>query len=160
MARAASSKGILAERAWALMFDYLMATSPDRARMLVRRGLTPNDARALWSLEPHEGRPIGSLAREWSCDPANATFIIDRLEATGLARRSASERDRRVKLVVLTAKGSALKRSLLREYRKPPPELGRLARADLARVIAIFERLNRDASQNLRTNSGSRSSTP
>lgn len=125
------------------MFDYLMATSPDRARVLVRRGLTPNDARALWSLEPHEGRPIGSLAREWACDPANATFIIDRLEASGLARRSESERDRRVKLVALTARGIAIKQALMREYRKPPSELARLTRADLVALIAILEKLAR-----------------
>jgi DNA-binding MarR family transcriptional regulator len=143
MPRAANSKENLAGRAWALMFDYLMTTSPDRARMLVRRGLTPNDARALWSLDPHEGRPIGSLAREWSCDPANATFIIDRLEASGLARRSESELDRRVKLVALTARGIAIKQALMREYRKPPAELGRLARAELAALIAILEKLVR-----------------
>jgi DNA-binding MarR family transcriptional regulator len=143
MARARQSKETLAARAWALMFDYLMTTSPERARTLDRRGLTPNDARALWSLEPHEGRPIGSLAREWGCDPANATFIIDRLEASGLARRSESERDRRVKLVALTAKGIAIKQALMREYRKPPAELGRLARADLAALIAILEKLRR-----------------
>jgi DNA-binding MarR family transcriptional regulator len=160
MARSAQRKAILAGRAWALMFDYLIATSPDRERALERRGLTPNDARALWALDAREARRIGSLAEAWGCDPANATFIIDRLEAAGLARRTDSDRDRRVKLVALTAKGSALKRALLREYRKPPPELGRLAPSDLALIIAVFERLNREVGQNLRTNSGSRSSTP
>ena len=141
MARTASSKDLLARRAWALMFDYLMATSPDRARVLERRGLTPNDARALWSLEPGDGRPIGSLAREWGCDPANATFIIGRLETAGLAQRSEAAHDRRVKLVALTRKGAAIKQALLRAYRKPPPELGRLAHTELAELIAIFEKL-------------------
>jgi DNA-binding MarR family transcriptional regulator len=145
MARTASSKEILARRAWALMFDYLMATSPDRARLLERRGLTPNDARALWSLDPGDGpgdgRPIGSLAREWGCDPANATFIIGRLETAGLAQRSEGAHDRRVKLVALTRKGAAIKQALLRAYRKPPPELDRLAHTELAELIAIFEKL-------------------
>ncbi|MGH2900584.1 MAG: MarR family winged helix-turn-helix transcriptional regulator [bacterium] len=141
MARTASSKEILARRAWALMFDYLMATSPDRARLLERRGLTPNDARALWSLEPGDGRPIGSLAREWGCDPANATFIIGRLETAGLAQRSEGAHDRRVKLVALTRKGAAIKQALLRAYRRPPPELDRLAHTELAELIAIFEKL-------------------
>jgi DNA-binding MarR family transcriptional regulator len=141
MARTGTSKATLARRAWALMFDYLMATSPDRARMLERRGLTPNDARALWSLEPGDGRPIGSLAREWGCDPANATFIIGRLETAGLARRSEGAHDRRVKLVALTRNGAAIKQALLRAYRKPPPGVGRLARTELAELIAIFEKL-------------------
>ena len=141
MARTASSKDNLARRAWALMFDYLMATSPDRARLLERRGLTPNDARALWSLEPGDGRPIGTLARDWGCDPANATFIIGRLEAAGIAQRSEGAHDRRIKLVSLTRKGVAIKQALLRAYRKPPPELGRLAHSELAELIAIFEKL-------------------
>lgn len=123
------------------MFDYLMATSPDRARLLERRGLTPNDARALWSLEPGDGRPIGTLARDWGCDPANATFIIGRLEAAGIAQRSEGAHDRRIKLVSLTRKGVAIKQALLRAYRKPPPELGRLAHSELAELIAIFEKL-------------------
>jgi len=123
------------------MFDYLMASSPERARALERRGLTPNDARALWSLDAAAGRPIGSLADDWACDPANATFIIDRLEAAGLARRRGSPHDRRVKLVSLTARGAATKRALLRDYRKPPRELAALPSADLERLLALFTRL-------------------
>ncbi len=123
------------------MFDYFLASSPARARALERRRLTPNDARALWSLDAAAGRPIGSLADEWACDPANATFIIDRLESAGLARRRDSPEDRRIKLVTLTARGAAIKRALLREYRKPPPELARLPAADLACLLALFTRL-------------------
>ncbi len=123
------------------MFEYLMATSPARARALDRRGLTPNDARALWGLEPDSGRPIGSLARDWGCDPANATFIIDRLEDAGLAKRGPSDRDRRVKLVTLTPKGAATKRALLREYRKPPPAFRDLPPKDLRVLVAILAKL-------------------
>jgi DNA-binding MarR family transcriptional regulator len=127
------------------MLDYLLATSPARERALQRRRLTPNDARALWSLDLRDGRPIGSLAQAWACDPANATFIIDRLEAAGLARRRESPGDRRVKLVTLTPKGSATKRALLREYRQPPAELARLEPADLARLVEILEKLRSTA---------------
>jgi hypothetical protein len=38
---------------------------------------------------------------------------------------------------------SAIKQVLTREYRKPPAELGRLVRADLAALIAILETLRR-----------------
>jgi DNA-binding MarR family transcriptional regulator len=123
------------------MFDYLMSTSPARTRALDRRGLTPNDARGLWSLASDAGRPIGSLAREWGCDPANATFIIDRLERAGLATRRPGEDDRRIKLVTLTPKGTAVKRALLREYRKPPPAFRDLPAADLQVVLEIAARL-------------------
>jgi DNA-binding MarR family transcriptional regulator len=141
MTRPRHSKA-LAERAWALMFDYLMTTSPARARALDRRGLTPNDARALWILDSEHGRPIGSLARDWGCDPANATFIIDRLEDAGLATRSPGDRDRRVKLVALTPKGAAIKQALLREYRKPPPALHHLSVVDLQALLEILAKLH------------------
>jgi DNA-binding MarR family transcriptional regulator len=117
-----------------------MATAPSRQRGLARRGLTANDARALWSLDASEGRPIGALAREWRCDPANATFIIHRLTDAGLAQRRAGD-DRRVKLVTLTAKGAATKRALLREYRTPPRGFLQLSAADCQALIAIVGKL-------------------
>jgi DNA-binding MarR family transcriptional regulator len=123
------------------MLDYLMSTHPARARSLQRRRLTPNDARALWSLDAREGRPIGSLSRTWGCDPANATFIIDRLERAGLARRAESEQDRRIKLVTLTAKGATMKQDLLREYHAPPPEFSVLDDAELAMLTELMVKL-------------------
>ena len=66
--------------------------------------LTPNDSRALFSLDPRTGRSMRSLADEWQCDPSNATFIVDRLEEWRLARRQPLLHDKRVTLVVLTRK--------------------------------------------------------
>jgi DNA-binding MarR family transcriptional regulator len=135
------AKNALARRAWRAMLDYLMSTHPARERSLQRRGLTPNDARALWSLDAREGRPIGSLSRQWACDPANATFIIDRLERSGLARRTLSKTDRRIKLVTLTRKGAATKTQLLREYHAPPRELSALDAQELATLLSLVEKL-------------------
>ena len=73
-------KAALAERAWQLMFDYLMYMQPARDRSLESRSLTPNDARAWSDLNRDDGCPMGTLARAWGCDPSNATFIIRRLE--------------------------------------------------------------------------------
>ena len=53
-----SSKAVLAREVWVLMFDFLMRTSPQRSKSLGRRGLTPNDARALSALDPHVGRTM------------------------------------------------------------------------------------------------------
>jgi DNA-binding MarR family transcriptional regulator len=126
------------------MFDVLMSTSPARGRSLSVRGLTPNDARALWSLDEKEGRPIGTLAQDWECDPSNATFIIDRLERAGLAERRESPADRRVKLVGLTVKGAKTKEELLAEYRTPPPELFELGEVDLKTLIEVLSKIEKD----------------
>src|ERR671934_2171732 len=113
MASSSTTKAVLARRVWSRMFDFLMITAPDRARSLGRRGLTPNDSRALASLDLGTGRTMRSLAEEWECDASNATWIVDRLESFGLAERRTIPHDRRVKLVVLTAKGLTTKAELM-----------------------------------------------
>jgi DNA-binding MarR family transcriptional regulator len=126
------------------MFRILVSSSGGRAASLGRRGLTPNDARALWSLEAGAGRPIGELAREWGCDPSNATFIVNRLEKAGFAQRRVLASDGRVKLVTLTASGVAVRRDLEKEYHRPPPEISALARRDLTTLIRILAKAAKD----------------
>jgi DNA-binding MarR family transcriptional regulator len=143
------AKDALLRQAWSLMFDYLISTGPARQRSLARRALTPNDARALWTLDLETGRPIGTLAREWGCDPSNVTFIVDRLVKAGLVERRESETDRRVKLVRLTALGASTKQALLEEHRTPPESLAQLDRSDLEQLIRIMEKVRaaREAAQ-------------
>jgi DNA-binding MarR family transcriptional regulator len=123
------------------MFEFLMRTAPERTRNLGRRGLTPNDSRALFSLDGEEGRTMGALAGAWECDASNATWIVDRLERLGLAARRTIPSDRRVKLVVLTPKGVKIKAELLDEFHAPPAELLQLDRADLVALYRALERL-------------------
>ena len=131
----------LARRVWQTMFDLLIRTAPGRTRSLARRGLTPNDSRALFSLDPRSGRSMRSLADEWQCDPSNATWIIDRLEELGLARRQPVLRDKRVKLVVLTRKGERTRAELIAEFHQPPPEFERLQKADLEALERVLTKL-------------------
>jgi DNA-binding MarR family transcriptional regulator len=118
-----------------------MSTRPVRDQSLARRKLTPNDARALGSLDQDCGRPIGSLATEWGCDPSNATLIIDRLERLKLVERQPSVADRRVKLVTLTGRGAQTKTQLLEEFHTPPPAFLKLDRADLETLERILKKL-------------------
>ena len=123
------------------MFDFLIRTAPQRTASLARRGLTPNDARALGSLSLHEGRTMRSLAEEWGCDASNATWIVDRLEKVGLAERQMVPHDRRIKLVSLTSKGLKTKAELMEEFHTPPPELLDLDRVDLQVLQRVLENL-------------------
>lgn len=131
----------LARRAWRLMFDFLMRTSPQRTKSLGRRGLTPNDSRALWSLDGHHGRTMRSLADQWECDASNATWVVDRLEGLGLAERQSVSHDRRVKLVVLTPKGLRTKAELSKDFHTPPPELLDLGPRDLEALGRVLDKL-------------------
>jgi DNA-binding MarR family transcriptional regulator len=150
MAEAATTKKALATRVWSVMFDVLIRTAPSRTKSLSRRGLTPNDSRALFSLDRHEGRPMRSLADAWECDPSNATWIVDHLETLGLAERRTVAHDRRVKPVFLTAKGHRARVALMKEFHQPPPELAALDRDDLETLSRILAKV----SPNGRTASG------
>jgi DNA-binding MarR family transcriptional regulator len=127
----ARDRAALAAEAWKRMFDFFMRTREQRGRVLARMGVTPNDARALSTLDVAEGRTMRSLADEWACDASNATWIIDRLERRGFAERRAMPGDRRVKLVVLTASGVKARQRLLEGMYDPPPELLEFPRARL-----------------------------
>jgi DNA-binding MarR family transcriptional regulator len=74
-------------------------------------GLTAAQATALRELTGP--MTMRELADRMSCEPSNATFVIDRLEKQGLLERHPHPTDRRAKRLVLTAKGLALRERLL-----------------------------------------------
>ena len=134
-------KHALTKLVWGAMFDLLTRTAPERTQSLARRGLTPNDSRALMSLDVRDGKPMRALAEAWDCDPSYTTWIVDRLERLGLAARRPAPQDRRVKLIVLTKKGDQIRRQLMEEFHRPPAELSALGRQDLEVLNTILTKL-------------------
>ncbi len=141
MARRSAAHSHAAREAWRALFDAFMLTHPERQATLGRYGLTPNDSRALYSLDRKDGRAIGTLARQWNCDPSTATWVVDRLERAGLAERRPSPIDRRVKLVLLTAKGQQLLKTIDAAFFEPPPAMEALSPAELAALTATLGKL-------------------
>jgi MarR family transcriptional regulator, organic hydroperoxide resistance regulator len=141
MTRPRKTKAAVAADAWRSMFDFFIGTAPARTHSLSRRGLTPNDSRALMALQLEAGQTMGTLAQQWECDPANATWVIDRLERLGYAVRQPSPADRRAKLVVLTAEGAKVKAAITREFYTPPPALLGLEATQLEELERLFVRL-------------------
>ncbi|GAA3150117.1 MarR family transcriptional regulator [Planomonospora alba] len=74
-------------------------------------GLTSAQATAL--REMTGPMTMRELAERMSCEPSNATFVVDKLEKQGLIERRAHPTDRRAKQLVLTAEGDALRERLL-----------------------------------------------
>lgn len=143
----AATRQELAADVWRSMFEFFMATRSQRDKVLARLGLTglsPNDAKALFSLEPGVGKPMGALAGEWVCDASNATWMVDRLEKHGFAERRPSPGDRRVKLVFLTPLGVKTRKKLMDGMYEPPAELMRLERDDLLALRRALEKLTPD----------------
>lgn len=138
--RQSPHKASLAAEVWRNLFDFLISSGARRGKALARHGLTPNDSRALFTLNS-TGKTMRELAQEWACDPSNATFIVDRLEARKLAARGAQTGDRRVKLVTLTPLGIKTRRALARDFYKPPAELMELGVGDLEVLLTVASKL-------------------
>jgi DNA-binding MarR family transcriptional regulator len=95
---------------------------------------------AIGSLKPDEPMPMSALAEALHCDNSNITGIVDRLEAAGLAERRPSERDRRVKAVVLTEKGEWMRIEIERRAGEPPETIASLSDEDAAALRDILTR--------------------
>jgi len=130
MARVMRKQDLAAE-AWRPLARFFFETANHRSEIFRAHGLTPNDAKALWALDPDQGKTMSALAERWFCDASNATWMVDRLEERGFAERRSDPSDRRVKLVVLTPRGVEEKQRLMELLFEPPPELLRLDRSDL-----------------------------
>ncbi len=130
----AKNRQALAEEAWRLLFDFVAATGRHRDRVLERLELTPADVRTLAYLDPEQGRTMTGLAGDWECDPSTATWLVDRVERRGFAKRTPVAGDRRRKAVVLTPAGERIRAELMAGLYTPPPELLDLDAESLERL--------------------------
>ncbi|MGW3488920.1 MarR family winged helix-turn-helix transcriptional regulator [Streptomyces sp. NPDC001054] len=80
-------------------------------RQAVPLGLTAAQATAL--REMTGPMTMRELAERMTCEPSNATFVVDKLEKLKLVERRPHPTDRRAKHLVLTAEGTALRDRLL-----------------------------------------------
>lgn len=85
---------------------------------------------------------MGDLAERMSCEPSNATFIVDKLEKRGLVERRPLPNDRRARQLVLTPEGADLRARLLELLTAGSP----LAALTLAEQDSLQQLLMRAAS--------------
>ncbi len=123
---------------WGLMHELFMANRPAFMAVCREHDLFPPQVMVLRSLD--EPKSMREIASTLACDSSNVTGIIDRLEERGLVKRTAAERDRRVKLLVLTAAGKRLREQILSSLTRPPVSISHLPAADLRTVHEILSR--------------------
>ena len=126
----------VARETWALLSG--LVYPPHFLAVARREGMSPLALGAFRFLE--QPRTMSDLAGSLHCDPSNVTAIVDGLEEKGLATRRPSERDRRVKLIELSAEGRKLRGRLHRELRKPPAWLQALSEADQRTLRELLQR--------------------
>lgn len=101
-------------------------------------GLRPAAFGAVRTLE--EPKTMSEIAAILHCDPSNVTGIVDGLEERGLAIRTPSEQDRRVKLIALTAEGRRVHARLSKAIETPPDWLTGLSYPDQRTLRDLLER--------------------
>jgi DNA-binding MarR family transcriptional regulator len=126
-------------QAWSLM-HWLMVTNKQRMFAMSQEfDLAPQQMIALRMLGAGP-RKMSELAQALFCDNSNVTGIVDRLEERGLVRRTASEGDRRVKLLVLTKEGDRLRVEITRRMAEPPAPIASLSEKDQRMLRDILQR--------------------
>ena len=109
-----------AEVAWHRLRDLLADQRRRFMDVAAELDLSPPQLFALLALDPEVPAPMRRLAVELRCDASNVTGIVDRLESRDLVERRPAEHDRRVKELVLTQTGRALRERLSGKLDAPP----------------------------------------
>lgn len=123
-----------------LLFGATELTRTRFEELCGRFGMTPVQARALMALE--RPAPMRALAEQLRCDPSNVTGIADRLEGRGLVRREPDPDDRRVKLLVTTPDGEAMRRELETALHATSPFIRALSRAERRLLRDLLVKIN------------------
>jgi DNA-binding MarR family transcriptional regulator len=141
---ASAERSSPADEAWALLRELLFA---ERRRFLDAASefeLHPAQAGALMQLDQESGSPMHEIAAHLACDSSNVTGIVDRLEARGLVRRRAGERDRRVKYIVPTPLGLEVRDAMRELMARPPAAIERLSAEEQRQLRDLLARAARD----------------
>ncbi|MCP3139226.1 MarR family winged helix-turn-helix transcriptional regulator [Pyxidicoccus xibeiensis] len=129
----------LPRQAWTLLFELMHAHMRNFPALAAEFELSPVQAHVLRQLG-EAPLAMSTLAGYLSCDASNVTGLVDRLEARKLVERRSSEQDRRVKMLVLTEDGAALRERLLERMAEPPEAIARLPDEDLRALRDIMRR--------------------
>jgi DNA-binding MarR family transcriptional regulator len=102
-------------------------------------GLTPSQLAALSHLD--EPRSQRELAESLHFDASNITDIVDRLEARGLVVRTVDPHDRRVRRIVRTPEGEALRRKALDDAIATAPTVAPLSEAEQRKLCDLLGKI-------------------
>lgn len=133
-------RGTAAEDAWALMGELFWQMRPRMVRVAGEFGLSPPQLFALKTLDPDNPVPMSALATALHCDNSNVTGLVDGLEAQGLVERRPGAHDRRVRMLVVTERGAAVRDRLVEVMQEVPPELATLSATDQQALRDILHR--------------------
>jgi len=101
-------------------------------------GLSPVSAWALVQLDPEHPISQKELAARLKCNPSTVVDPTDRLEQAGLVIRRPNPRDRRVNVLVVTARGATVRKQLIARLLDPPDAFRRMPVGEQARFRDVM----------------------
>lgn len=127
-----------ADQAWQLTAELFAAQHARWTQAAGQAGLTLGQLRTLLQLDPGNPTPMSQLARRLCLDASYITNLTDRLEAHGYVTRGTATHDRRVKTIIVTPAGAALRTRIAELLFTAPAEIADLPEPDqhaLARIL-------------------------
>jgi MarR family transcriptional regulator, organic hydroperoxide resistance regulator len=129
-----------AQEAWALMGKLFWEMRPRMLRIAAEAGLSPPQYFALRALDPDHPVPMRQLASQLHCDNSNVTGLVDGLAAQGLVERREAEHDRRMRMLVVTERGVAMRERIQAIMGQVPEPIASLSPADQRALRDILRR--------------------
>lgn len=129
-----------ADQAWQLAAELFAAQQARWTQAAEQAGLTLSQLRTLLQLDPGNPTPMSQLARRLCVDASYITNLIDRLEAHGYVTRGTATQDRRVKTIVVTPAGAALRTNVAELLFTAPAEIASLPESDQQALARILRR--------------------
>jgi DNA-binding MarR family transcriptional regulator len=126
-----------AQQLWALVVEALAGWERRMEEAAAAIALSPVSAWALVQLDPDNPISQKELAARLHCNPSTVVDPTDRLEEAKFVDRTTA-RDRRVNVLVLTAKGKKARAQLIKRLFEPPEAFKRMAARDQARFREVM----------------------
>jgi MarR family transcriptional regulator, organic hydroperoxide resistance regulator len=109
-----------AHQLWALVVESFQGWETRINDAAATAGLSPVSAWALVQLDPDDPISQKELSARLRCNPSTVVDPTDRLEDAGLVRRKADRDDRRVNVLLVTARGKRVREKLIDRLFDPP----------------------------------------
>jgi MarR family transcriptional regulator, organic hydroperoxide resistance regulator len=122
-----------AHELWALVVESFRGWELRVQEAAGAAGISPVAAWALVQLDPEHPISQKELSARLHCNPSTVVDPTDRLEKAGLVLRQANPDDRRVNVLVVTARGRRARQRLLDRLFEPPAPFAQLSARDQAR---------------------------
>jgi DNA-binding MarR family transcriptional regulator len=128
-----------AQELWAAVVGVLAGWERRAEQASAAAGLSPVSAWALVQLDPDHPISQKELAKRLHCNPSTVVDPTDRLEEAGLVARRPKPSDRRVNVLVVTAKGASVRKRLIGRLLEPPAAFRQLSAKEQARFREVLQ---------------------